>query len=146
MNDDNFDLFRRVSCERDSLLEQVKTNREKKLCDTVGLEQKVEDVENRARLLENERRDLLMTCSDLKTQLEATQEENHNFEIKLAELEIDKSQLKADLDELRVVRSQVRYSKEFTLCFVYKRTFLYIFMSDGASSPRRCSSSICFTI
>ena len=89
------------------MLEQVKTNREKKLVDTVNLEQKVEDVENRARLLENERRDLLMSCSDLKTELEATQEENNNFEIKIAELQIDKNQLKADVDELRVARSQV---------------------------------------
>ena len=42
---------------------KVKTNREKKICDTVTLEQKVEDIENRARLLENERRDLLLQCS-----------------------------------------------------------------------------------
>ena len=41
----------------------MKTNREKKICDTVTLEQKVEDIENRARLLENERRDLLLQCS-----------------------------------------------------------------------------------
>jgi hypothetical protein len=36
--------LRRISCERDSLLEQVKINRENKMCDTVTLEQKVEDL------------------------------------------------------------------------------------------------------
>ena len=38
----------------------MKTNRDRKINDAVGLEQKVEDVEKRARLLENERRDLLL--------------------------------------------------------------------------------------
>ena len=53
--------LRRMSCERDSLLEQVKINRENRICETVDLEQKCEDLERRARLLENERRDLLLS-------------------------------------------------------------------------------------
>ena len=99
--------LRRVTCERDSLLEQVKSNRDKKICDAVSLEQKCEDVENRSRLLENERRDLLLQCADIKSKLELVEEEKHQSELKLGRFQVDCEQLRADLDEVRCARNQL---------------------------------------
>ena len=92
--------LRRITCERDSLLEQVNIVRENRLCDTVTLEQKVEDLEGRARLLENERRDLLLTTSDQKTQLETLEQELDSVKFNYENAQIELSQLKAEIDEV----------------------------------------------
>merc|ERR1711892_1350924 len=90
--------LRRVSCERDSLLEQVKANRERKKC---------EDQENRSRLLENERRDLLLQCADVKSQLELAAGEKHELDLRLGRSDIDAEQLRVELDEVRCARNQL---------------------------------------
>ena len=105
--DQSMTELRRVTCERDSLLEQVKANRERKMCDTVTLEQKCEDVENRSRLLENERRDLLLQCADVKSQLELANSDKHETDLKLGRSQVDCEQLRAELDEIRCARNQL---------------------------------------
>ena len=98
--------LRRMSCERDSLLEQVKINRENRICETVDLEQKSEDLERRARLLENERRDLLLSKADQKTQIELLEQELSTLRVNYENCQIEAAQMKADVDEVRIMRTQ----------------------------------------
>jgi len=98
--------LRKLECERDTLLEQVKINRENKIIDTVTLEQNVEDLENRARLLENERRELLMAQSDMKSKFEEAQADVYRLNTANEYLKAEAEKVRCDLDEVHLLRSQ----------------------------------------
>jgi len=60
----------------------------------------VEDLEGRSRILENERKDLLLTNSSQKTKIETLQQEIESLTFNYQNAQIELSQIKAEIDEV----------------------------------------------
>ena len=60
----------------------------------------MEDLEGRSRILENERKDLLLTNSSQKTKIETLQQEIESLTFNYQNAQIELSQIKAEIDEV----------------------------------------------
>ncbi|XP_067948387.1 testis-specific gene 10 protein-like isoform X2 [Watersipora subatra] len=102
--------LRRIIVERDSLRERLKISSDSQIADKAHLEQQVEDLNTRLRVLHNDKNQLDMQVSGLKTQINALEEELRLQTNKYTESVEECDQHKASINRMRMTIADLERS------------------------------------